>query len=133
MYIIAIYSFLHDDNGSELWVTDGTEAGTYMVKDINSDGNSYPNDFVNAGDKMYFTATGPFGRELYTSDGSTNGTQMVNEFNYRTTDSFNEYNYYDSLFVFDSYLLFQLRWLFWRNCILTDKRNKYLLQLKSRY
>ena len=89
-----------------MWVTDGTEDGTYMVKDINSDGYSDPDNFVTVGDKMYFIATGPFGTELYTSDGSTNGTQMVKDFNYGTAGSFDEFGSYNSLFALDSYLLF---------------------------
>ena len=107
-----------DVNGTELWKTDGTEDGTYMVKDINPGNNtngyalsSSPNTFVTVGDIMYFTATGQFGRELYSSDGSTTGTQLVNDFNYGSADGA-PYDYYysysgSSLFALDSYLLFQ--------------------------
>ena len=79
-----------------------------MVKEINSDGYSDPSGFVTAGDKLYFVATGPFGRELYTSDGSMNGTQIVNDFNYGSADSFYDIYHYEGreLFALDSYLLF---------------------------
>ena len=100
-----------------MWKTDGTDDGTYMVKDIYPGDNTYgntlsssPGDFVTVGDIMYFTATGQFGRELYSSDGSTTGTQLVNDFNYGSADgSPYYYSYYDQgqLFALDSYLLFQ--------------------------
>ena len=75
------------EHGRELWVTDGTEAGTNLVKDINpsndSDGNTYPSeprDFTEAGDKLYFTADdGEHGRELWVTDGTAEGTNLVKD------------------------------------------------------
>ena len=101
-----IFFSANDGNGTELWKTDGTEDGTYMVKDINSDGYSDPTSFVTVGDKLYFVATGQFGRELYTSDGSMNGTQIVNDFNYGAADSLHGLYSGRDLFALDSYLLF---------------------------
>lgn len=73
----------HDaDGGFELWVTDGTTAGTQRVKDINpgtatSFGSPFPNfqgfDF---GGKAYFLANdGTNGPQLWVSDGTEDGTQ----------------------------------------------------------
>jgi ELWxxDGT repeat protein len=75
-------------NGRELWVSDGTENGTQLVKDINpgsSEGypdSSYPGDFTEFNNKLYFNANdGVNGRELWVSDGTENGTQLVKDIN----------------------------------------------------
>lgn len=78
-----IYFFAKDDtHGYELWTTDGTTAGTLMIKDINpgiADGNSGNIGAVYKG-KMYFSANdGVNGRELWSSDGTTLGTKMVKD------------------------------------------------------
>lgn len=45
------------DHGKELWVSDGTSAGTVLVKDLNnSSSNSTPGNFFSLNDKLYFTA-----------------------------------------------------------------------------
>ncbi len=65
--------------GQELWVSDGTAAGTFLFKDI-APGvpSSQPRDLVVAGSRLYFTANdGTAGRELWTSDGTTSGTMLV--------------------------------------------------------
>jgi ELWxxDGT repeat protein len=65
-------------NGEELWKSDGTEAGTVMVKDINPSADSYPNGLTLLGSAIYFEATdGTNGYELWKSDGTTAGTVMV--------------------------------------------------------
>jgi len=70
-------------NGTELWVSDGTEAGTKMVKDINSGGgDSSPKELTAVGDKLYFSATDAIsGTELWVSDGTEAGTYMVKDIN----------------------------------------------------
>ncbi|QGJ71517.1 Hypothetical protein PBC10988_32240 [Planctomycetales bacterium 10988] len=69
----------HDTYGRELWATDGTSAGTQLVKDINLLGHSNPDDLVNVNGTLFFTADSgfPHGRELWMSDGTEAGTQMV--------------------------------------------------------
>lgn len=45
------------DHGTELWKSDGTEAGTVLVKDVNPDiHSSNPSQLTRAGGRMYFTA-----------------------------------------------------------------------------
>jgi ELWxxDGT repeat protein len=62
-------------HGKELWVTDGTTAGTQLVADINPGINaSYPANFTVVGNELLFTASnGTTGTELFklTFDGST--------------------------------------------------------------
>lgn len=65
--------------GTELWRSDGTEAGTYQVKDIRP-GNqgSTPQHLTNVGEVLYFAANdGTNGNELWKSDGTEAGTVLV--------------------------------------------------------
>ncbi|MDH5444396.1 MAG: hypothetical protein OEY52_02500 [Gammaproteobacteria bacterium] len=76
------FVFYHENYEEELWVTDGTFAGTKMVKDINPDGSGVADyeDFLAAsiGDVLYFGADdGSNGFELWKTDGTEEGTQMV--------------------------------------------------------
>lgn len=69
-------------NNRELWISDGTDAGTVLVKDINPlpDGNSNPAEFTGYNNKVYFRADdGSNGQELWVTDGTTNGTKMVKD------------------------------------------------------
>ena len=68
-------------NDIELWKSDGTAAGTVMVKDIYPGyESSYPQDFREINGTLFFTAhNANSGRELWKSDGSSNGTEMVKD------------------------------------------------------
>lgn len=69
--------------GTELWKSDGTAAGTQLVKDIYPGGPSgSPWDFVNVGDFTYFrTYDGVNLRgALWMTDGSETGTKLVKGF-----------------------------------------------------
>ena len=69
-----------DNEGTELWVTDGTSPGTKMVKDINPGaGSSIGNDQLMAyNGKVYFGANdGTNGKQLWVSDGTSAGTYML--------------------------------------------------------
>jgi ELWxxDGT repeat protein len=59
----------------ELWRSDGTEAGTWMVKDINAGGSgSFPYYyFALHEDRLYFTAN----YQLWATDGTEAGTELV--------------------------------------------------------
>jgi ELWxxDGT repeat protein len=75
--------------GVELWGTDGTVAGTRLVRDINTSesatspgypGSSFPQDLTAVGSTLFFTAWEPeHRRELWRSDGTANGTVLVKD------------------------------------------------------
>jgi trimeric autotransporter adhesin len=56
--------------GTELWKTDGTEAGTVMVKDINlGSSNGSPSSLTPFNGTQYFSASdGMNGKELWKTD-----------------------------------------------------------------
>jgi ELWxxDGT repeat protein len=66
-------------NGRELWKSDGTPAGTVLVRDIYPAGNSSdPERLTAMGTTLYFTAIDSIaGRELWRSDGTLGGTVRV--------------------------------------------------------
>ncbi|MGA2497815.1 MAG: ELWxxDGT repeat protein [Tepidisphaeraceae bacterium] len=75
--------FSADDgiHGRELWVTDGTNAGTRMVKDINphGDGITFEPAMAAGAGRIFFSADdGVHGRSLWTSDGTSTGTIRLN-------------------------------------------------------
>jgi len=69
-------------SGSELWKSDGTEAGTVRIKDLwIGPGSSDPEYLVNIGGTLFFSAHDDIhGRELWKSDGTEAGTQLVYDF-----------------------------------------------------
>ncbi|MGH1335592.1 MAG: ELWxxDGT repeat protein [Aureispira sp.] len=72
-------------NGDELWKTDGTTAGTVMVKDINSNNannNYYPRNLTIFNNELYFSAENNHstGVELWKTDGTTAGTVMIHDY-----------------------------------------------------
>jgi ELWxxDGT repeat protein len=72
-------------NGNELWKSDGTTAGTVMVKNIFPDGvtpSSKPSQLTNINGTLYFMADdGTNGYELWKSNGTAAGTVMVKDIN----------------------------------------------------
>jgi ELWxxDGT repeat protein len=65
--------------GCELWRTDGTAAGTAIVRDIEpGSGSSTPSGLTVIGSTLYFAAYDTTnGRELWKSDGTSAGTVLV--------------------------------------------------------
>lgn len=69
-------------DGTELYGTDGTPAGTAMVRDINpGSGSSNPAGLLRVGDTVYFAAVGADGEELWVTDGTLGGTVMLRDIN----------------------------------------------------
>ncbi len=81
--------YVNDDgmHGKELWRSDGTADGTYMVMDINQGAvGSDPTQIMILNGKLVFAASdgksvGNHGRELWTSDGTVSGTHMLKDIN----------------------------------------------------
>lgn len=69
-------------NGAELWKSDGTAAGTNMLKNIGFSGSdSSPAYFAEYNGKLYFQARGTGGAELWVTDGTATGTVLVKDIN----------------------------------------------------
>ena len=82
--------FRADDgtSGFELWKTDGTAAGTTLVKDIaTGSAGSYPDTLVPFGADLLFVAEGSNGIELWKTDGTAAGTAEVADINPGTAGS----------------------------------------------
>ena len=84
--------FAADDgiHGRELWVTDGSSAGTHMVVDLDPGTNvnfgtaapnsSDPSQLTRVGNVIYFSANdGVHGNELWKTDGTAKGTVLVDD------------------------------------------------------
>jgi len=67
------------NDGYELWKSDGTVAGTRLVRDIRPGPESTPiSSMTDVNGRLYFVADdGIHGYELWTSDGTLGGTTMV--------------------------------------------------------
>lgn len=81
-------------NGLELWKSDGTAAGTMLVKDINPNiGNSDPDFMINVNGTLIFRADdGSNGRELWKSDGTASGTVMIKDIRPGVAGSFGAFS-----------------------------------------
>ncbi|NJL19004.1 MAG: hypothetical protein HC901_01460 [Bdellovibrionaceae bacterium] len=68
-----------DSAGTEVWRSDGTTAGTFMVRDIQTGvDSSGPDQFIELSGRVYFTAyITAAGRELWSSNGTVGGTALV--------------------------------------------------------
>jgi ELWxxDGT repeat protein len=77
------FSSSFDPSGLEPWVSDGTVAGTFRLRDIAVTGQtsySRPEQFTVVGSRAFFSAeTFEQGRELWVTDGTSAGTRLVRD------------------------------------------------------
>ena len=99
-----------DEHGQELWRTDGTENGTYMVKDIREGSvASSVSGLTLWEDHIYFSAlaNNSVGHELWKSDGTEAGTVLVKDI--YPGDSWQDSSWPRYLTVFNDKLYFQAK------------------------
>jgi ELWxxDGT repeat protein/autotransporter-associated beta strand protein len=89
---IAYFGADDGSTGRELWRSDGTSAGTFLVKDIQSNisfpTGSNPIELTDVGGTLYFSAADSAnGRELWKSNGTAAGTVRVSDINPGPGDS----------------------------------------------
>ncbi|PWD99522.1 T9SS type A sorting domain-containing protein [Marinilabilia rubra] len=66
------------DFDSELWRSDGTEAGTYEVMDLNPAGRAYPHSFEVVNNVLFFIADSlSVTKQLFKTDGTEGGTEWI--------------------------------------------------------
>ena len=91
-------------------MTDATDSGTRMVKDINPGmKGSSPNQFIVLDDRLYFIATDTSGNQLWTSDGTDTGTKKIQPINctsklglYGNICAFNHSLFFPATYYIDS-------------------------------
>lgn len=80
---IFFFSAATEDEGTELWKSDGTVAGTQMVKDIRIGDESgidgYPSPVFTSSALFFAADNGTNGVELWRSDGTSSGTVLVQD------------------------------------------------------
>ena len=84
IYFSAANTISRSSSNAELWKTDGTSAGTVLVKEINPNSitGSNPTELTVYNNKLYFIADdGTNGKELWSTDGTEPGTTMVKHIN----------------------------------------------------
>lgn len=85
---IYFYSAEDSNYGRELWASDGTAAGTRLVKDIVAgSGSSYPEKFTRFRDKVFFVANSGIWYTDGTSEGTANVFTTSWDFGYGSVDA----------------------------------------------
>lgn len=78
----AVFEATTAATSAELFITDGTSAGTYLLRDINPSGASTPQNFATLGNKVLFQANdGSHNKELWVTDGTFLGTSLAKDIN----------------------------------------------------
>lgn len=89
--------------GQELWKTDGTEAGTVLVKNILPEDNvsSYPDNFIVFNDLLFFTAkTNNNKPEIWFTDGTEAGTKRLSNLPANQTPTTEELMVFNDMLIF---------------------------------
>ncbi|MGB0892067.1 MAG: ELWxxDGT repeat protein [Flavobacteriaceae bacterium] len=89
---LYFYAFT-EQNGRELWISDGTENGTKLLKDINPGDtgsiSTHTPKFINYNNKVYFTAYNEDSNyELWETDGTEDGSKLFVDINAGSNGSY---------------------------------------------
>ncbi len=84
---IAFLVIDDDNHGKELWLSDGTENGTNLLKDLNpGTDDGFSDDFsdeivwaIHNDELLFISESAEFGNELWRSDGTEAGTTMIRD------------------------------------------------------
>jgi ELWxxDGT repeat protein len=80
-----LFFITRTSQGQELWVSDGTVAGTRALTDFVPDEALFGTSLHPAGNRVYFVADDVVhGQEIWVSDGRAQGTRRVTEFGYHS-------------------------------------------------
>ena len=66
-------------NGFELWTSDGTTAGTVLVKDVNPAGDLLLSELIDINGTLFFVKIGVAPTQLWASDGTDPGTVLLKQ------------------------------------------------------
>lgn len=76
---LTLFAASNGVNGEEPWISDGTAAGTRLLKNAAADqaNGSSPRAFASVGNRLMFIADDSGGSAVWSSDGTDSGTQRV--------------------------------------------------------
>ncbi len=101
--------FVADDgiHGKELWRSDGTTEGTFLIKDIaNGDNDAAPANLTVFNNEVYFSAYDAiYGTELWKTNGTEQGTVMVSNIK-PDTDTYNNGSSPNNLILYNNNIFF---------------------------
>ena len=69
----------YSTSGAGLWKTDGTQAGTVLVRDFSSSAYDTPTQLMSVNGIVYFNMFSGAGEELWKSDGTAAGTTLLKD------------------------------------------------------
>ena len=109
-------------NGKELWKTDGTTAGTVLIKDLKAGANgSLPSDFFEFNNNVYFVTTDEtagfprnYRKTLWKTDGTEAGTTLLKEFSFSSFGANPYFVIYKNALYFTAYDSSTLGYHLWR-------------------
>jgi len=100
---ILVFAADDGEHGEELWRSDGTAEGTFMLMDIHPEGGSSIGDMLEFGDLVVFNATdGVNGEEPWRTDGTVEGTFPLGNLNPTGDADFREGIVFGNLLLFSA-------------------------------